>query len=107
MDPTESFQSPTDPEGSSAPAQRLRSITGASSRLLMGAVIAIAALLLYVGLADEVMRSATQRLDAGVVVYLHNNSSPLLYRLMAGVSWAASGRSQSVLILAAAIYYVW
>ena len=93
------------PEG--APASRPERVVKASSGLILGTVVAAAAVWLFIWLADEVMRQATQQFDARVISYFFERTPLPLHRFMAGVTWAASGPAQAVVAVVAALYLVW
>ena len=104
-----SKQSPgvSPPEGVDAVADARKPIGTAARGLLLGTLFAVLVLWLFIWLADEVMESATQKWDAGIVDSLLQHSSPAIHAFMAAVTWLASGMSQAVFIGLVALYFLW
>jgi len=82
-------------------------VATASRGLVIGAVAATAAMWLFLWLADEVMESATQNLDARAVHYLHVHASPAVYQFMAAISQIGSPAGHTALIACAMVYCLW
>lgn len=105
MEPTDNVAPGT--TGAPATANAPESLARASRGLILGSAFAVAALWFFIRLADEVMESETQKIDSGIILFFRTHSSAAVHSFMAGVTWAASGSAQTVLIIAAALLFLW
>jgi membrane-associated phospholipid phosphatase len=92
---------PLDASPTPPPPER---VAKASRGLVLGTGAAAVAVWMFIRLADEVMESETQRLDANVIQFFHDHATPSLTAIMAAVTFLAGGWCQGIFVAAVAMF---
>lgn len=99
--------SDSNPGAQGATPEQPERLASASTGLIVGLICAIGGAGLFVWLADEVMASVTQALDARIEHFFHVHANPTLHQIMVTISIIASGPGDAVLLTIAGIYFLW